>query len=84
MLYKNIQCPKVRAYFGHPVTKSLDSPMMWHLLILAPIGANVNATYVMISWPNTQKYLDFCRKYLSTDKTIVITKLESGYQFHYL
>ena len=32
--------PKVKAYFGRPVTKSLDSPK-WHWLILAPIGANV-------------------------------------------
>ena len=30
--------PKVRAYFGHPTTKILDSPK-WHWLILAPMGA---------------------------------------------
>ena len=29
---------KVRAYFGRPVTKSLDSPQ-WHWLILALIGS---------------------------------------------
>ena len=42
---------KVKAYFGRPVTKSLDSPK-WHWLILAPIGANVytdvsKCTYVL-------------------------------------
>ena len=30
--------PKVRAYFGHSITKSIDSPK-WHWLILAPMGA---------------------------------------------
>ena len=30
--------PKVRAYFGCPVTKILDSPK-WHWLIFAPMGA---------------------------------------------
>ena len=30
--------PKVRAYFEHPITKSLDSPK-WHWLIFAPMGA---------------------------------------------
>ena len=49
----------VRAYFGRSVTKSLDSPTMWYLLIVAPIGANVNATYVMILWPNHKNILIF-------------------------
>ena len=31
--------PKVKAYFGRPVTKRLDSPK-WHWLILALIAAN--------------------------------------------
>ena len=36
-------CPaqKVRAYFGRPVTKSLDSPK-WHWLIFVPMGALSN------------------------------------------
>ena len=32
--------PKVRAYFGRHITKSLDSPK-WHWLILALMGALV-------------------------------------------
>ena len=36
-------CPalKVRAYFGRPVTKNLDSPK-WHWLIFAPMATLVD------------------------------------------
>ena len=45
--------PKVRAYFGRPVTKSLDSPK-WYWYIFVPMGAlgylpSIEPTYLHIT-----------------------------------
>ena len=53
--------PKVRAYFGCPVTKNLDSPK-WHWLIFAPMGALV---YTLI-----------LTKFISSIKLFIIQQIE--------
>ena len=50
--------PKVRAYFGRPVTKSLDS-LKWHWLILVPMGALENKYEAHPIWPLKASNLKF-------------------------